>query len=322
MSLGRVVLAIDGSTFISNNAADFSGNRVGGTSGGAIYRNTQQYSGGSLTVTGTTFDSSTAAGGAAVFSNDPATTFLFCNFTGNTASLSPANASLSAGGGALFLTQDGSSSRAVTISGCRFTSLNTAQYGGAVYVSGVSVNISSCVFDSNKAGWTGGAVYSDQSTSLQVLVSGTVFNGNSAGQGGAVFALAPTVIATSNFTSNTATCFNNTVASNGAVGVVLAQGGAVAASGNGLTLSSSLFTNNAAQCALSTASSRGGAIFTLATLTLQSVTLLRNQAASKAGAYGGAVFANRGADQSSVELLFTNVTSTNNSAVGSTEGPY
>jgi len=168
---------VTGSTF-SNNS---------GSSAGAIYND----SSGTLDITGSTFNSNQALGpaytsgygaGGAIQNSQGVMSIASSTFDSNSASSS----SFGGIGGAIEI--DGSSpSTPDGITDSTFTG-NSADDGGAIYVYNGSSNISGSTFDSNSADHTsgsGGAL--DLTFNGAAAVANSTFYGNSAFEGGAIY---------------------------------------------------------------------------------------------------------------------------------------
>ena len=176
ISNGDGVLILENVEFLDN---------VGGLTGGGISNS------GSVAITNGRFvGNSTNVGGGAISDGD--LTLTNVEFVNNTAEQ---------GGGAI---ETGISSYSYDFNSVSFIN-NTAEYGGAIYVSGLEepLEINNTNFESNSATEQGGAIYVDPLFSANPEVTNSVFNGNNAPLGGAIYV-----------ENNNATIINSTFANN------------------------------------------------------------------------------------------------------------
>ena len=289
----------------------FSGNAMPGVaiSGGS----------GTMTVSGSTFDSNTyGLGGCALtadtnaaltiddctFSNNVSDnvwgavlklgagsyTVRNCTFTDNINS----GASTNVGGGAIYLSTNQKGS--LTVTDCEFTGNQVTKEapigGGAIYANyngtdGGTINITDSTFTNNSSGSQGGAIYASTTTGT-VTISGNTFTENTAtGNGGAIYL--------SN-TSGTNVLANNTFTDNSAV-----AGGAVYVVSGETSITGSTFKGNSAV-------GDGGALHTAADTTISnSIFGSTTEGEGNSGAHGMTIYQAGGA-----------MVITNSSIVGST----
>lgn len=195
-----------GTTFLSN--VDIN-NNTATNRGGGIYNAVQNASDGNvagrgqLTLDGVSFSGNKAAQGGAIY-NAGTLTVEGGSFTGNSAA--PADGStvtVSNVGGAIYNADDAT----LSIDGTRFEG-NTAAIAGAVnnqYASSHITGITNAVFVNNTASLSAGGALRNQGTIDSI--AGTTFEGNTAGNGGALWNGAGGTIASitdTTFTGNTA----------------------------------------------------------------------------------------------------------------------
>lgn len=284
-----------GTTFLSN--VDIN-NNTATNRGGGIYNAVQNASDGNvagrgqLTLDGVSFSGNKAAQGGAIY-NKGTLTVNGGSFTGNSAA--PANGStvtVSNVGGAIYNANDAT----LSIDGTRFEG-NTAAIAGAVnnqYDSSHITGITNAVFVNNTASLSAGGALRNQGTIGSI--AGTTFEGNTAGNGGALWNGAGGTIA-----SITDTTFTGNKSTNAAVG-----GGAITNAGEITKINATTFTDNSA-------AGNGGAINNVkggkASITLSDTTFTGNTAAGN----GGAIY---NAADSSITFKGTNTFTGNTAAEG------
>ena len=277
---GGAIFSINATLLVSNST--FTNNQAPSGGGGAIEQAVSNYENeiGSLTVSGSTFSGNVALAAGAIqdaittmnvsnstFTSNSGTlyagaidngssngTLTNCSFTSNSAPFAGAINNFDAGlGGSL------------TLTGCTFTG-NTATNGngGTIYSSlggnGTGVTVTNCTFSDNQTSNAGGAIFNvvdgGSGAGDTVTVSNTIFTGNSASNGGAVY----------NPDGGTFVLNGCTFSGNTAAG---AYGGAVFNSPGGtMTISGGTIDNNSAD--------RGGGIYNDGTLTVNTSTLAGN----------------------------------------------
>ena len=245
--------------------------------GGAIFNDGAQdlsgAKGGVMTVTDSTFTGNTAAAGGAIY-NTGTLTVEGGNFTDNSAA--PADGSdvtVSNVGGAIYNADDAE----LSINGTRFEG-NTAAIAGAVnnqFDSSHITGITNAVFVNNTASLSAGGALRNQGGIDSI--AGTTFEGNTAGNGGALWNGAGGTI-----TSITDTTFTGNKSTDPAVG-----GGAITNAGEIAKINATTFTDNSA-------AGDGGAIYNVksgggtASITLSNTTFTGNTADGNGGAiYNG-----------------------------------
>ncbi|GHT31594.1 hypothetical protein AGMMS49574_13590 [Bacteroidia bacterium] len=271
----NTILAIsDGSEFLNNSAID---------EGGAIMN-----FGATLTVSDSKFDgnkttNTVSLGGAisidnVASSNDSYTTLTNVDFVSNS----------SITGGAIRLKGQNSE---LTITGGKFekneATGSSSSNGGAIYNqnSNKKITISGTTFKANTASGNGGAIEITQSTSGELEITNSLFDGNKAtsqsGSGGAINNTAVLTLTNTGFTNNEA---GDVAGSN------TGQGGAIASSTNLVTIDGGLFANNKAHS--SGNSGAGGAIHSQASLDIQNTVFTGNQTTGVSTSLfgGGAIF--------------------------------
>lgn len=284
-----------GTTFLSN--VDIN-NNTATNRGGGIYNAVQNASDGNvagrgqLTLDGVSFSGNKAAQGGAIY-NAGTLTVEGGSFTGNSAA--PADDStvtVSNVGGAIYNADDAT----LSIDGTRFEG-NTAAIAGAVnnqYASSHITGITNAVFVNNTASLSAGGALRNQGTIDSI--AGTTFEGNTAGNGGALWNGAGGTIA-----SITDTTFTGNKSTNAAVG-----GGAITNAGEITKINATTFTDNSA-------AGNGGAINNVkggkASITLSDTTFTGNTAAGN----GGAIY---NAADSSITFKGTNTFTGNTAAEG------
>lgn len=284
-----------GTTFLSN--VDIN-NNTATNRGGGIYNAVQNASDGNvagrgqLTLDGVSFSGNKAAQGGAIY-NAGTLTVEGGSFTGNSAA--PADGStvtVSNVGGAIYNADDAT----LSIDGTRFEG-NTAAIAGAVnnqYASSHITGITNAVFVNNTASLSAGGALRNQGTIDSI--AGTTFEGNTAGNGGALWNGAGGTIA-----SITDTTFTGNKSTNAAVG-----GGAITNAGEISKINATTFTDNSA-------AGNGGAINNVkggkASITLSDTTFTGNTAAGN----GGAIY---NAADSSITFKGTNTFTGNTAAEG------
>jgi predicted outer membrane repeat protein len=277
--MNKSVLTVAGCTF-GDDSAGFIGGAVYNDATATVSRstftgNTARAAGGvysstTLALNDSTFDANSATqgfgGGVATLKD---ATLSNCVFQENTASL---------GGGAVYTLNSASNNFELTVTGCTFTGNSVgssvfAQGGGAILNMGI-LAVSGSTFDGNTAG-SGGGVYNGGVATLR----DSTFSDNAApgafGSGGAV--------ASSGF-FNRLSVVNCTFAGNSA-----AFGGAVSMNAVGQGVSYSL-----ADCTFNgnSATSEGGAVYDPGIASIVSCTISGNQVASTG--HGGGVFEEAG----------------------------
>lgn len=282
-----------GTTFLSN--VDIN-NNTATNRGGGIYNAVQNASDGNvagrgqLTLDGVSFSGNKAAQGGAIY-NAGTLTVEGGSFTGNSAA--PADDStvtVSNVGGAIYNADDAT----LSIDGTRFEG-NTAAIAGAVnnqYASSHITGITNAVFVNNTASLSAGGALRNQGTIDSI--AGTTFEGNTAGNGGALWNGAGGTIA-----SITDTTFTGNKSTNAAVG-----GGAITNAGEITKINATTFTDNSA-------AGNGGAIYNVvsgggqASIALSNTTFTDNTA----GKLGGAIY-----NDGSLSFTGTNTFSGNTAA--------
>lgn len=242
----------------------FSVNEATGK-GGAIYndgtldQNSTKPSGGIMTITDATFDGNKADFGGAIF-NTGTLTINRGSFEGNTAK-SAAGAIYNNAGATLM------------VDGVTFAS-NSSAIAGAINNNDGTVTIKKSTFKGNDAGKSmGGAVRNNSGSAPKksITIKGSTFEGNKAGNGGAVWngSDGKVEIADSTFKGNTALVGD------------AQQGGAIT-NADQMTITGSTFEGNKA-------GKLGGAIYNAGYLTLNNSTFTGNSATGE-HAHGGAIF--------------------------------
>ncbi|WP_240937748.1 beta strand repeat-containing protein, partial [Desulfovibrio piger] len=242
----------------------FSVNEATGK-GGAIYndgtldQNSTKPSGGIMTITDATFDGNKADFGGAIF-NTGTLTINRGSFEGNTAK-SAAGAIYNNAGATLM------------VDGVTFAS-NSSAIAGAINNNDGTVTIKKSTFKGNDAGKSmGGAVRNNSGSAPKksITIKGSTFEGNKAGNGGAVWngSDGKVEIADSTFKGNTALVGD------------AQQGGAIT-NADQMTITGSTFEGNKA-------GKLGGAIYNAGNLTLNNSTFTGNSATGE-HAHGGAIF--------------------------------
>lgn len=297
---GKISVQLDNVTFTDNTVSTASAGAA--SQGGALYILGVDDNGGSVpdnatvTVNNGTFTGNTAKGGrsqgGAIY-NAGTLTVEGGSFTGNSAA--PADGStvtVSNVGGAIYNADDAT----LSIDGTRFEG-NTAAIAGAVnnqYASSHITGITNAVFVNNTASLSAGGALRNQGTIDSI--AGTTFEGNTAGNGGALWNGAGGTIA-----SITDTTFTGNKSTNAAVG-----GGAITNAGEISKINATTFTDNSA-------AGNGGAINNVkggkASITLSDTTFTGNTAAGN----GGAIY---NAADSSITFKGTNTFTGNTAAEG------
>ena len=261
--------------------------------GGAIFNSDDKTGAkGDLTLNNVDLKDNQAAQGGAIY-NAGTLTVEGGSFTGNSAA--PADGStvtVSNVGGAIYNADDAT----LSIDGTRFEG-NTAAIAGAVnnqYASSHITGITNAVFVNNTASLSAGGALRNQGTIDSI--AGTTFEGNTAGNGGALWNGAGGTIA-----SITDTTFTGNKSTNAAVG-----GGAITNAGEISKINATTFTDNSA-------AGNGGAINNVkggkASITLSDTTFTGNTAAGN----GGAIY---NAADSSITFKGTNTFTGNTAAEG------
>ena len=308
----------------------FSGNEATGK-GGAIYndgtldKNSIKASGGIMTITDATFDNNNANFGGAIW-NEGTLTVTGGSFESNKANV--AGAIYNAAGADL------------TVDGVTFANNSSVNnVAGAINNRDGQVTIKNSTFTGNNSGTTaGGAIY-NASGNLSILgaitITGSTFEGNKAGNGGAVWngSNGKVEIADSTFKGNTAlagigqggaitnademTITGGSFANNTAnySGGAIYNDANAAGSQTSLTIDGTTFTGNSVTADFKTTNNdniAGGAIFndTGAKLDVKNATFTDNTSSLK----GGAIFNRDG------EVAITNSTFKNNSVPTSAGG--
>lgn len=277
----------------------FSGNEAT-SKGGAIYndgtldKNSTKASGGIMTITDATFDNNNANFGGAIW-NEGTLTVTGGSFEDNTAAIAA---------GAIYNAAEAT----LTVDGVTFANNSSAKAGAINNYEG-TVTITNSTFKINDAGKSmGGAVTNTSGSASKksaITIKGSTFEGNTAGNGGAVWngSYGQVDIADSTFTDNTA------LAKGG-----LGQGGAIT-NANAMTITGGSFANN-------TANYSGGAIYNgahaapgKASLTIDGTTFTGNSVTADFNTTkndniaGGAIFNDTGAELSVKNATFTDNTS-------------
>lgn len=245
----------EGTTVISNVA--MAGNTAT-DKGGAIFNSDDKTGKGDLTLNNVDLKGNKANFGGAIW-NAGTLTVEGGSFTDNSAA--PADGStvtVSNVGGAIYNADDAK----LSINGTRFEG-NTAAIAGAVnnqYDSSHITGITNAFFVNNTASLSAGGALRNQGSIDSI--AGTTFEGNTAGNGGALWNGAGGTI-----TSITDTTFTGNKSTNAVVG-----GGAITNAGV-ITISATTFTGN-------TAAGNGGAIFNAGTLTFNGTNTFTNNTAA------------------------------------------
>lgn len=280
----------EGTTVISD--VTMAGN-IATEKGGAIFNSDDKTAAkGNLTLNNVDLKGNQAAQGGAIY-NKGTLTVNGGSFTGNSAA--PADGStvtVSNVGGAIYNANDAT----LSIDGTRFEG-NTAAIAGAVnnqYDSSHITGITNAVFVNNTASLSAGGALRNQGTIDSI--AGTTFEGNTAGNGGALWNGAGGTI-----TSITDTTFTGNKSTKAAVG-----GGAITNAGEITKINATTFTDNSA-------AGNGGAINNVkggkASITLSDTTFTGNTAAGN----GGAIY---NAADSFITFEGTNTFSGNTAAKG------
>ena len=149
---------------------------------------------GTLTVTGSTFANNVAPefGAGGIYNSAGSAVVTDTTFTDNSVSTG------FTGGGAIFTSY--SSSAPLTIIGCTFTG-NSAPDGGAID-SGSTLTVTGSTFSANSATVSGGAIMAI--SNVNTTITDSTFFGNTAGDGGAIYATGTFTISNSTITGNSA----------------------------------------------------------------------------------------------------------------------
>ncbi len=315
-----------GAMFLNIGIADITGgsftNNIAENNGGAIYLGyLDDTLAGTSIITGTQFLNNKAVNGGAIWSGeDGALTVnggIFGAVSGNGNTATTGNGGAIYAAGTLTVGNDGAKhsefyhntagenggaiyAKHATVNGAIFgatgtsSSDNTAKNGGAIHADTLTVD--SAQFYRNTATENGGAIYAKDA-----IVYGSVFGaatattaaatvGNSAANGGAIFAL-NTLTVSSNTAGKRSEFYRNKATENGGAIYLAAQG----------TVSGSIFGDASTSSSGNTASENGGAIYAAGALTINTVgshrsEFYRNTATGNGGAvYGASTVAVNGA---------------------------
>jgi Fibronectin type III domain/FG-GAP repeat len=268
----------NGSLVLTNDVFTNNKSTIGG--GGAI---ADVAAGGTLSVTGTTFNDNSATGsggGGAIFSPGAgiSQTFTNCTFTNNT------EADAGAGGGAIFSSGAGSP---LTIANGSFSNDVALGTGGAIDSDGASqIILTGSTFTGNSA-LNGGAVAAIGSGAQTIDVADTTFSGNSAiggTEGGGALDIqgntSTVTIGGSSFSQNLSD----------SIGGAISSGLNTGASGTGVTIDDSTFSGNKALAVAGAV--EGGAFFDANSpkLAITNSNFLGNSAISSTTGQGGALY--------------------------------
>ena len=278
-AISASTVTVENSVFTKNESAYENTEYNGDIGGGAIGTN-----GGTLTVSGSTFDGNKSGYyGGAIHTNKTQVTI-----NGNT----KVTNSVGATGAALFF-KNGSQ---VSIQDVEITN-NTSNGNGVVYANGSTLNMSKVVVSGNSAN-NGGVLYISGG-STQATLSGSTWSNNTAKVGGAIYISNASVVCQNmTFTENTANTGGAIYNENGSLLFIKASftnnhavktasgssgnGGAIVFSGGTMSSPGEItFSNN-------TAEGNGGAIYMNAT----TITVDRNFSfiGNTAGNHGGAIY--------------------------------
>ena len=276
---GKISVQLDNVTFTDNTVSTASAGAA--SQGGALYILGVDDNGGSVpdnatvTVNNGTFTGNTAKGGrsqgGAIY-NEGTLTVEGGSFTNNSAAAADGNEIAASNVGGAIYNADNAK---LSINGTRFEG-NTAAIAGAVnnqYDSSYITAITDAVFVNNTASLSAGGALRNQG--IIDSIAGTTFEGNTAGNGGALWNGAGGTI-----TSITDTTFTGNKSTNAVVG-----GGAITNAGVIKAINATTFTGN-------TAAGNGGAIYNVvsgggqASIALSNTTFTDNTA----GKLGGAIY--------------------------------
>ena len=295
---GKISVQLDNVTFTDNTVSTASAGAA--SQGGALYILGVDDNGGSVpdnatvTVNNGTFTGNTAKGGrsqgGAIY-NEGTLTVEGGSFTNNSAAAADGNEIAASNVGGAIYNADNAK---LSINGTRFEG-NTAAIAGAVnnqYDSSYITAITDAVFVNNTASLSAGGALRNQG--IIDSIAGTTFEGNTAGNGGALWNGAGGTI-----TSITDTTFTGNKSTNAVVG-----GGAITNAGVIKAINATTFTGN-------TAAGNGGAIYNVvsgggqASIALSNTTFTDNTA----GKLGGAIY-----NDGSLSFTGTNTFSGNTAA--------
>lgn len=302
---GKISVQLDNVTFTDNTVSTASAGAA--SQGGALYILGVDDNGGSVpdnatvTVNNGTFTGNTAKGGrsqgGAIY-NEGTLTVEGGSFTNNSAAAADGNEIAASNVGGAIYNADNAK---LSINGTRFEG-NTAAIAGAVnnqYDSSYITAITDAVFVNNTASLSAGGALRNQG--IIDSIAGTTFEGNTAGNGGALWNGAGGTI-----TSITDTTFTGNKSTNAVVG-----GGAITNAGVIEAINATTFTGN-------TAAGNGGAIYNVvsgggqASIALSNTTFTDNTA----GKLGGAIY-----NDGSLSFTGTN-TFSGNTAAGAANDIY
>ena len=302
---GKISVQLDNVTFTDNTVSTASAGAA--SQGGALYILGVDDNGGSVpdnatvTVNNGTFTGNTAKGGrsqgGAIY-NEGTLTVEGGSFTNNSAAAADGNEIAASNVGGAIYNADNAK---LSINGTRFEG-NTAAIAGAVnnqYDSSYITGITNAFFVNNTASLSAGGALRNQGTIDSI--SGTTFEGNTAGNGGALWNGAGGTI-----TNITDTTFTGNKSTNDAVG-----GGAITNAGDIEKINATTFTDNSA-------AGNGGAIYNVvsgggqASIALSNTTFTDNTA----GKLGGAIY-----NDGSLSFTGTN-TFSGNTAAGAANDIY
>lgn len=302
---GKISVQLDNVTFTDNTVSTASAGAA--SQGGALYILGVDDNGGSVpdnatvTVNNGTFTGNTAKGGrsqgGAIY-NEGTLTVEGGSFTNNSAAAADGNEIAASNVGGAIYNADNAK---LSINGTRFEG-NTAAIAGAVnnqYDSSYITAITDAVFVNNTASLSAGGALRNQG--IIDSIAGTTFEGNTAGNGGALWNGAGGTI-----TSITDTTFTGNKSTNAVVG-----GGAITNAGVIKAINATTFTGN-------TAAGNGGAIYNVvsgggqASIALSNTTFTDNTA----GKLGGAIY-----NDGSLSFTGTN-TFSGNTAAGAANDIY
>lgn len=110
------------------------------------------------------------------------------------------------GSGAVIATEGADGTSATRLDNSTFIGCQSQQEGGVLSVSGIGpvLEVNGCNFTSNLSGGNGGVVFMSADHVAEVLLRGSVFHGNAAQRGGALYGGAVLTVRDCSFTKNTA----------------------------------------------------------------------------------------------------------------------
>lgn len=172
---GGGAIALDDSKCVLNIYGGAITGNNGNKSGGAIFLNNKDNTGGIVNMYGGEISGNTAQNGGVIYSSCGGTV----NFVGGTIS---GNKATNGDGGVINM-----AGGTITISGTKLTGNTSSRYGGAIYLyDGVTATMSGGEISNNKASSEGGAVHVYGKNSTFNLTGGSI-TGNSSKDGGAIY---------------------------------------------------------------------------------------------------------------------------------------